>query len=686
MKGIREENFKIVTSGDRATKKLTKLDFLVLLGCLIVGLGLRFFNLDAKPPASIEIASLGFSLGHGFLAIEIDRLISIKELLAPLQFDPTTTPKDTIRYLMSESTHPPLYFLLNHFWLKLRSPQNELELLHAGRSLSAFFGAAAIPASFGLGYLAFRSRLAGHFAAALMAVSPYGIYISQEARHYTLTVLWIIASLCCLMVAVRYIDNRKSLPIWIVCVWVVVNSLGIATHYFFGLTLCAEAIVIAGFFLKCRDVLWNGGGDICRDKAGFNDVSSSKFTPIRGQARRAIYRTARQGKSERRVSKSEETSDFPASVTSDLTRLVSTWVSGVKIFVTTRILAVAAGTLVGCLVWFPYAKTVSGNEITEWITTSLNIKDFWQPIARMLGWLITMVFLLPVEGVNLAVIIVSAIILLTVLVWVSPVIISAFRLPSEVRCDEAFLSPRKPRTSTPTRLQSQILSLQLLAGFFLAAIALFLIIIYFLRRDLSLAARYHFVYFPAVIVLLGFALSVCWQQIEQVQSTARASIFKGNGRIQPSPTLLTNNTKIVAIFLLGLIGALTVVFNYGFQKSKRADLLVDRIQDTSKVPVIIATTYKTHSEIRELMTVGFEFKRLQNNINYPKFLLAKRNFNNPDRTSPIFNKILKINSRPFDIWTTNLQAKTEDIETLNCQQDSQKIKIKGYRSRLYNCS
>jgi uncharacterized membrane protein len=577
---------------DRATEKLTKLDFLVLLGCLIVGLGLRFLNLDAKPPASIEIASLGFSLGHGFLDIGIDRLISINELLAPLQFDPITTPKDTIRYLMSESTHPPLYFLLNHFWLKLRSPQNELELLHAGRSLSAFFGAAAIPASFGLGYLAFRSRLAGHFAAALMAISPYGIYISQEARHYTLTVLWIIASLCCLMMAVRCIDTRKSLPIWIVCVWVIVNSLGIATHYFFCLTLCAEAIVMAGFFLKYRDY--------------------SSFS-------------ARQPRRD----------NWPHPWN------VSTMLSWVKILFTTRILAVAAGTLVGCLVWFPYAKSVSGNEITEWITTSLNIKDFWQPIARMLGWLITMVFLLPVEGVNLAVIIVSAIILLAVLVWVSPVIISALRLSSEVRCAQ---SP------------SQILSLQLLAGFFWAAIALFLIIIYFLRKDLSLAARYHFVYFPAVIVLLGFALSVCWQQIKQVQST--------------TAILSTNNPKIIAIFLLGLIGALTVVFNYGFQKSKRADLLVARIQDMSKVPVIIATNYKTHSEIRELMTVAFEFKRLKDTLNHPEFLLSKINSNNldcvalpsGDRTSLIFHKIIEIHARPFDIWTTNLQAKTEDID------------------------
>jgi len=40
----------------------------------------------------------------------------------------------------------------------------------------------------------FRSRLVGQIAAAMMAVSPYGIYLAQEARHYTLAILLIIAS------------------------------------------------------------------------------------------------------------------------------------------------------------------------------------------------------------------------------------------------------------------------------------------------------------------------------------------------------------------------------------------------------------------------------------------------------------------------------------------------------------
>jgi uncharacterized membrane protein len=568
---------------------MRKSDFFLLLACLTIGICLRWFNLDAKSPASIEIASLGFSLGNGFLHIPIDRLISIPELLSPLKFNPIATSNDTLRYLMSESTHPPLYFILNHFWLKLHSPQNELELLQAGRSLSSIFGIVAIPAIFALGYLVSRSLFVGHLAAALMAVSPYDIYLSQEARHYTLTVLWIIASLCCLIIAVKSLKTRSLLPIWIVCIWVVVNSLGIATHYFFSLTLCAEGLVIFGFWLS-------------------NCIDNKRWY------------------------------------------VLSEW----------RILAVAAGTLMGCLVWLPYAKAVSGNEITEWITTSLDIRDLWEPIVRMMGWLVTMFFLLPVEGVNLPITIASGLILVTVLFWVMPVVIEGFR----------------------SQIKSLVLELNVLKSFFLVAIALFLIIIYLLRRDLSLAARYHFVYFPAVIVLLASALGR--KKEEQRSGGAEEQRSKGaQGR-----------RAIVVILVMGLLGSLTVVSNYGFQKSKRADLLVDRIENTSKVPVLIATTYKTHSEIRELMAIAFEFKRSDKNTvrshslsvaQSPQFILARRNTTNPDRLSSSLTQILDRNTRPFDLWTTNLQAKTEEIQALNCHQDPQKIKIKGYKTRLYHC-
>ena len=220
---------------------------LLLLGLwLMIGMSLRFANLDAKPASSIEIATLGFSLGQGFAEIPLDRIVDIATLLSPLKFDSALDYLDVFNRLMGESTHPPLYFWLTHWWLKLFADDGQLVSLTVGRSLSAIFGGLAIPAIFGLSWVAFRSRLIAHLAAALMAVSPYGIYLAQEARHYTLTILWIIASLTCLAIATRYIEKRTRLPIGLGCLWVVINALGMATHYFFALALGAEALVVVG--------------------------------------------------------------------------------------------------------------------------------------------------------------------------------------------------------------------------------------------------------------------------------------------------------------------------------------------------------------------------------------------------------------------------------------------------------
>ncbi|MDE5098791.1 MAG: glycosyltransferase family 39 protein, partial [Trichodesmium sp. St16_bin4-tuft] len=171
---------------------------IILLFWLTVGIMIRITNLAAKPASSIEIATLGYSLGHSFFDLPLDQIITLNELLSPLKFESTSTATDVVDQLLREDTHPPLYFVLNHLWLKLFSTDGEIVSLWAGRSLSVILGVAAIPAIFSLGKLAF-SPLVGHIAAALMAVSPYGIYLAQECRHHTLTILWTIASIACLI-------------------------------------------------------------------------------------------------------------------------------------------------------------------------------------------------------------------------------------------------------------------------------------------------------------------------------------------------------------------------------------------------------------------------------------------------------------------------------------------------------
>lgn len=217
---------------------------LLILLWLAIGTGLRFVRLESLPPWTDECATIVFSLGNSFRSVPLNQLISSDVLLQPLQPIPTVGINAVIEHLLDESTHPPVYFVLAHLWMKLFSPPGEVASIWVARSLSAFFGVMSIPVMFGFGYLAFRSKLVGQMAAAMMAVSPFAVFLAREARHYTLVILLIIASLCCFVKAIQTIHRQQSLPIWVVLVWVAINSLGVATHYFFALTLCAQGFVL----------------------------------------------------------------------------------------------------------------------------------------------------------------------------------------------------------------------------------------------------------------------------------------------------------------------------------------------------------------------------------------------------------------------------------------------------------
>jgi uncharacterized membrane protein len=224
----------------------THFHLLLLLLWLVVGASLRFFNLDSLPPWTDECATMVFSLGNNFHTVPLNQLISADILLQPLQPISGTGISTVIANLLQDSTHPPLYFILAHIWMKLFSPVGEVASVFTARSLSALLGIISIPVMFCFGYFTFRSPLVGQFAAAMMAVSPYTIFLAREARHYSLVMLLVIASLCFLMIAIQKIYDHQLLPLGLVFTWLIVNCLGVATHYFFMLTLCAEGLV----FLK----------------------------------------------------------------------------------------------------------------------------------------------------------------------------------------------------------------------------------------------------------------------------------------------------------------------------------------------------------------------------------------------------------------------------------------------------
>ena len=586
---------------------------LLLLLWTVIAFILRFANLNSKPLWTDEFSTLVFSLGNSFRGVPIDRAIDLSTLLQPLQLRPDADTADVLRNLLLESNHPPVYFMLAHWWMRLFGPTED-SLVWIGRALPALLGVISVPAIYFLGKFAFSSRLVGQCAAAMMAVSPYGIYLAQEARHYTLGILLVIASLFCLVLAAKKLQQPAPLPIWAVLLWVVVNCLGIAVHYFFVLTLCAEAIALIA-------VIWQ------QFKGKLPDNSQQP----------------------------------------------NIW----QFQILGRLLSVAMGTLAGGLVWLPiFLSNKYGSELTNWIVSGDRTFLNWiNPIFQALAGWITVMSLLPVESQNLAVVVVSAIAMTIFFILVLPILFSAFK---------------NSLTTPDTRLGSVIFG-----GFVLGAIFLFFSFAYILGIDLTRGARYNFVYFPGVILLLGATLAVIFNT-----PTAKSQWF--NFRAIEVP----GKKAVVLILVMGFFSGVTVNSNLGYRKYYKPDLLIPIIRELSKVPVLIATTQKTHVEIGELMGIGWEWERSSATdfvadvadvtdvrkkeevkaFDSPLFLLANQRRDGPEIAAGTLDKTLSQLERPLDLWLVNFRAPVS-LEAQKCQVESGELPaVDGYEYRVYHCS
>lgn len=149
----------------KAAFKHCRLHLLLLLIWTVVGLGLRFTNLTEKPLWTDEFSTIVFSLGNSFLSVPLDQTLTPEQLLSPLVPNSQAGVRAVINHLLGESNHPPLYFILCHFWLRLFPTSDGLLLTQAARSLPALLGTVSIPVTFVLGRIAFRSSVVGQISA-----------------------------------------------------------------------------------------------------------------------------------------------------------------------------------------------------------------------------------------------------------------------------------------------------------------------------------------------------------------------------------------------------------------------------------------------------------------------------------------------------------------------------------------
>lgn len=141
------------------------------------------------------------------------------------------------RALVSDFVHPPLHSYLLHYWMIIFG-YGEL----SARLLSVVAGTAAVAATYFLAKYLF-DRSTGLVAAFLIAISQVGVYYSQLARDYALSILLTAVCIACW---VRAVETRAARYWWM---FTVAAILLLYTHYY-GVTILGALAIWAVLYRK----------------------------------------------------------------------------------------------------------------------------------------------------------------------------------------------------------------------------------------------------------------------------------------------------------------------------------------------------------------------------------------------------------------------------------------------------
>ncbi len=490
---------------------------LILMAVIALGCVLRFWNLEMKPLWLDEVITALFSVGRDYNDIPVATIIHSTQLQDLFVFQEGKSCSEVALTLAQQSTHPPLFFCLMYRWLDISSSWSQ-PLGWKLRSLSALLGVGGIIAVYFLARLAF-SPTAGIMAAAFTAVSPFGVYLSQEARQYTLPVFFITLSLLASIALLKNPPLKTRLILWLM--WGVCHGLACYSHYFCWLVFAAQVLLLA--FLLPRKHL------------------------------------------------------------------------GI-------LLGMSLGVVWSYSPWFPILFEHFHNPYTTWLPTP----DFITPFAQLLAGFLTMAILLPVENQPIWIQAIAALTMLGFALWLERHILLGIT--------QLYQSSVTHRATL------------FLGGYILVILLAYCAIIYLLQKDISIAFRYNFTYYPAVCVLLGGGFAV----------------RNSDSRTKPIG-FLKRYKSVIILFLVGVISSGCVIFNLTFPKPYLPDKVALDLNQIKK-PFTVIFSYKDNLNIALGISYAMALENVRGSDTDWVFLSREKGYES------LWDSISPLNIKTRDVW------------------------------------
>ncbi|MGF1604043.1 MAG: glycosyltransferase family 39 protein, partial [Thermosynechococcaceae cyanobacterium] len=457
----------------------------------------------------------------------------------------------------------------------------DLSLAWKLRSLPAFLGILTIPAVYRLNRLAF-SPSAGLAASLMMAVSPFAVYLSQEARHYTLPMLLLTLSLVGLVLMLQDLCERQVVSPGIWVGWVIINGLGFYTHYFYALAVMAQVLTILG-------LTWLYRAKLPRQAWGVIGFAIAGIILI----------------------------DIPL---------------------------------------LPQFIEHLHQPTTDWLNLTTTDFNLVTPLLRLVAGFILMVVMLPVEEQSIAITIGSGLVMLLFSGWL---------------CWQTVRGLVRLWRNAATRLSLLILG-SVLGGLLLE----YLVVIYGLGKDLTLAFRYNFMLYPLACALISVSLTA--PPALEWDSPQRNKRFS-NIREQS----LKRDLPLVAV--VGLISSVCVVSGLAFLKPFQPGQIVQHLQTDQ--PTLVVQTYDNWQSI------AFGLSLVANLPQTEKILWlfeSPQNLKTPviDTQNIEFNSLWLFSTLsvqpPFPRSFT-IEAKSQASSLKICRSSEQDYQAMNVKYRSYRC-
>jgi uncharacterized membrane protein len=312
---------------------------------------------------------------------------------------------------------------------------------------------------------------------------------------------------------------------------------------------------------------------------------------------------------------------------------------------TVKISLVALANFLTATAWIPvFFLNTSRDDLTAWAQIDIGKIDVVANLfLQLIISSITMIALLPVESSNTLLVITSA---LTMLVTITAI----FWLIASRNRDQD---------------KSYDLSLKFLKTYLCSSMCLLVVISCLFKKDFLASPRYHFVYFPVVIILISYFIS--------------SSLSTNQPWLQFKKMTIK---KSLIIYFFGLVlfaSMLSVVNNLSFLKPFHADLMAEIINKNSVGNAVILTTNQNLIDTSHTMALGWQLLHQQNQRVIPRFFLD-RSANSSSKSILIQNALNS--SENSSLWLINYAG---DINLNNCSLQKNDTSMPRSHYKYYLC-